>query len=451
MMHKAYLALGSNLEGALGSRAHHIYAALRAISHFAAIVETSFLYETDAAYVTDQPDFLNTVCQVNTALSPHDLLAALKAIEQELGRTYTVRYGPRTVDLDILFYDDIQLESETLTIPHPRIIERNFVLGPLLDIAADLIHPDVEQTIEQLWRDLNTTPLRRVMPVGSEVWRWGEKSRVMGIINATPDSFSGDGLLEHQDQAIEQAVTQAIRFVQEGADCLDIGGHSTRPNHPLLSAAEETERVLPMIEAVHSAVDVPISVDTFRSDVAQAAIQAGASIINDVWAMRFDPAIAQVAAEAEVPLILMDNRQIVEDRDYQARVGVMQPSSSGQIVEDVTLHLAERLKVAQTQGIPRWHLIIDPGIGFGKSLAEHLLLTRRLAELKRSSYPLLYGASRKGFIGKLLGGLPPQKRVEGTMALSILACERGADIVRVHDVQAVARALKITDAVIHLA
>ena len=445
--HSVYLALGSNLESKIGSRASHIHAALQAIRRFGTVADTSFLYETAAAYVTDQPDFLNAVCQIYTSLAPHELLVALKGIEQELGRTFTVRYGPRTVDLDILFYDDIQMESEDLTIPHPRIVERDFVLEPLLDIAPDLVHPSRGQTIEHIWSILNPVPLQQVMPVGPQVWRRGEKTRIMGIINGTPDSFSGDGLLGNQTELIERAVAQARRFVDEGADCLDIGGQSTRPGHTLVSVAEEIDRVMPIIEAVHREVSIPISVDTFRAEVARVALQAGASIINDVWAMRFDPAIGQVAAEAGVPLILMHNQQIVQDSVYSGRVESTQPSLLDDIVENVQQHLGQRIKAAQIEGVPRWQLVIDPGIGFGKSIEEHLVLTDRLAELEEAGYPLLYGPSRKGFIGKLLGGLPPDNRVEGTIALCVLASERGAHILRVHDVQEMARAARIVDAV----
>lgn len=446
--HTAYVALGSNL----GDRAHNLHAALRAMRSFATVAETSFLYETPPAYVPDQPPFLNAACRITTQLAPHDLLAALKQIEQTLGRKQTVRFGPRIIDLDILFYEDLHLESESLTIPHPRLAERSFVLTPLLDLAPDLVHPLLGQPIRALLTTRHEAPPPRVMPIRNGLWTWGQKTYIMGILNITPDSFSGDGLWTaaggKPEQLVLSAVAQAERMVAEGADCLDIGGQSTRPGHQVITAEAEIARTEPVIRAITQRVDVPLSIDTFRSAVAQVALNAGATIINDVWGLAFDPLIGQVAAEQGAPLVVMHNRAQNADPAYQhlpARPGYLY----NDLIHNIATELRSQLMTAQQMGVPRWLLIADPGIGFGKTVEQHLELIRRLGELKEAlGYPLLVGASRKGFIGKVLGGLPPAERDEATAALGVLALERGADLLRVHNVQAMSRAARMAEAIL---
>ena len=439
-----YLALGSNL----GDRAGNVHAALRALAGFATVEATSFLYETAAAYVTEQPDFLNAACRIRTRLPPHDLLQAIERVMADLGRQRTVRYGPRLIDIDILFYADLQLESDELTIPHPRLAERDFVLGPLRDIAPDLVHPTLNRSVGDLWCALGQPDLTRVTPIGNRLWTWGSKTYIQGIINVTPDSFSGDGLGEVGDLLVEKAVAQAQRFAEEGADCVDVGGHSTRPGHGLLPVSEEIARVVPVIKAMAQVVDLPISVDTFRAEVAHAAIEAGAHAINDVWGLRFDPTLADIAAEYAVPLMLMHSRLAVDYLEQFAVPPVGAAYEHGEIIQDIVDELTWSLETAQASGLPRWLLIADPGIGFGKDLAQNLALINRLGELSPLGYPLLFGPSRKGFIGKTLGGLPPEQRLEGTIATCALAIDRGVNILRVHDVKAVARAARMADAVL---
>jgi len=453
-----YIALGSNM----GDRAAHLHAALRGMRAFLQIMDTSFLYESPPAYILDQPPFLNAVCCGTTILPPQELLTALQRVEQQIGRQKTVRYGPRRIDLDILFYGDAQIAGPDLHIPHPRLDERDFVLQPLCDLAPDLRHPASGQTMQTLWTQLNTAPLPKVMPVGGRLWTWREKTRIMGILNLTPDSFSGDGLLpadsaattadaDDAESVVARAAAQAQRFVDEGADCLDIGGQSTRPGHALVGEAAEIDRVVPVIRAVADAVDAPISVDTFRAPVARAALEAGASLINDVWGLRFDPALGTVAAEAWAPLVLMHNRLPIRDPAYPAHLRKVQAEQPvyGDIIQDIHEELAARIQVAQRAGLPRWLLISDPGVGFGKGVDDNLELVRRLHELTAVGYPLLFGPSRKRFVGHVLGGLPAQERVEGTLAVCVSAIERGAHILRVHDVRAVSRAARMADAVLH--
>jgi dihydroneopterin aldolase / 2-amino-4-hydroxy-6-hydroxymethyldihydropteridine diphosphokinase / dihydropteroate synthase len=445
--HTAILALGSNL----GDRAAHLHTALREMRAYLTVEATSFLYETPPAYVTDQPKFLNAVCRVTTQLSPQDLLAAIEATMSAMGRVRTLRYGPRIIDIDILFYDRVQLVTPDLTIPHPRLPERDFVLEPLCDIAADFRHPLIGLTMRDLLTALKAPPLPRILPLGNTLWTWGAKTYVMGIINVTPDSFSGDGLAGSEEGRVAAALAQAERFLADGADCLDVGGMSTRPGHALIPIEEELGRVIPVVQALAQRVAAPISVDTFRREVAQAALDAGAQLVNDVWGLRYDRELARLVADRGAALTVMHNRMRPEEAGYRARVAslpVGPPNAYDDIARDITHELEQSLAFAEASGVPRWLLVADPGLGFGKNTEQQLELIHRLSEVRALGYPLLFGPSRKRFIGQVLGDLPPQERVEGTLAACVLAIDRGADIIRVHDVRAAARAARLADAVV---
>jgi dihydropteroate synthase len=266
------------------------------------------------------------------------------------------------------------------------------------------------------------------MQIGRRSFVWGERTYVMGIINVTPDSFSGDGLAG--DLAAIGA--QAKRFAAEGADILDVGGESTRPGHAPVSVAEELARVVPAVEAVRAAVELPISVDTQKAVVARAALAAGADCLNDIWGLRADPEMAAVAAEFGVPVIAMHN----------------QPGTEyGEIMADIAVALRASLDLAARAGIPPERVILDPGIGFGKTWEQNLVVLRRLGELRALGRPLLLGVSRKSFLGRLLG-TPERDRLEGTAASIALGIERGADLVRVHDVGAMSRVARVADAIV---
>jgi dihydropteroate synthase len=279
----------------------------------------------------------------------------------------------------------------------------------------------------------------------------------MAILNATPDSFSGDGLvgldsLRHRsgsDDWVAAAVEQGRRFVAEGAHILDVGGESTRPGSQPVNVEEELRRVIPLIEGLAGAVDVPISIDTSKAAVAAAALRAGASMVNDVWGLRLDPPIAQAAAEAGAPVILMHNRSQRQHVAIDPALGGRYVGTAySDLLGDIAAELQISIDLARRAGIPASHIILDPGIGFGKTVAQNLELLDRLGELRSlGGYPLLAGPSRKSFIGYTLD-LPPEQRVEGTAAAVAVAIARGADIVRVHDVQAMARVARMTDAIV---
>jgi dihydropteroate synthase len=268
--------------------------------------------------------------------------------------------------------------------------------------------------------------------IGPTTFRWGERTYVMGILNVTPDSFSGDGLLASSDP-IATAVARARSMVDDGADLLDIGGESTRPGHQPVDAAEEVARVVPVIAAVRAALpDTPISVDTAKPAVAEAALHAGADLLNDVWAT--DPAdtIAPVAAAHGVPLVVMHNRH---------------EASYGDLVGEVLDDLRAAIDRARTAGVATSDVLIDPGIGFGKTADDNVALLHDLARLRALGQPILLGTSRKSTIGRILD-LPADDRLEGTLATTALGIAAGVDMVRVHDVRANVRAARVSDAIV---
>ena len=261
----------------------------------------------------------------------------------------------------------------------------------------------------------------------------GERTLLMGVVNVTPDSFSGDGL--HLDA--EAAVARALEMERDGADILDIGGESTRPGAEWLAADDELGRVIPVLKMLRGRLKIPISIDTNKSEVAEAAAEAGAEIINDVTALQRDPRIAEVARRRKLPLILMHMRG--EPRTMQT-----QPFARD-AMRDVTQNLKKAAALATRKGVPKSQLVLDPGIGFGKSFAQNYELIARLPELARLGFPLLVGPSRKGFIGRTLGGVPENERAFGTAAAVTACILQGAHIVRVHDVREMAQVSRVAD------
>ena len=257
---------------------------------------------------------------------------------------------------------------------------------------------------------------------------WGARTFVMGIINVTPDSFSGDGL----GRDVASAVDQGLNFESLGADILDVGGQSTRPGHTPVSEHDELFRILPVIKSLAPRTNLPISIDTFYARVAAEALDAGASIINDQWALRRDPAMAPLAAEARVPVVLMHNQAGTDYHDF---------------IPDVRTSLASSVENAVEAGVRLEDIIIDPGLGFGKTLEHNLEIVRRLSDLKDIAPAILIGPSRKSMIGRTLD-LPADQRLEGTAAVVALCIANGADVARVHDVQAMVRVCRMTDAIV---
>ncbi|KDN47591.1 hypothetical protein RSAG8_03381, partial [Rhizoctonia solani AG-8 WAC10335] len=477
--HVAILALGSNI----GDRFVNIEKGLQALEKEGIkVVDTSYLYETKAMYHEDQALFINGVCAISTSLNPTELIALLKRVEAEVGRTPTFRNGPRVVDLDILFYDDISMNTTEgefpLQIPHPRLQEREFVLRPLSDIIPTYTHPSEQKSVRALLSALPPaeTPMRRVMPLiptahpnaSAETqhpyWTWGSKTYLMATLNTTPDSFSdgGDNLHTPDAPQTSPALQYVRTSVSQGADILDIGGYSTRPGASSVSPETEIARVVPVVRAIREdGIQVPISVDTFRAEVARAALLAGANWINDIRAGRGDyststfsqsESMFDVAHEFGCPIVLMHSReQANQDKSY--------PSGT---LDGVRHELGAQVAAALGSGIRRWNIIADPGYGFSKSVSGNIELVRNLkrlidpAEAGRAlgNLPILAGTSRKSYLGSILArstggkdGVPvPAKEREWATAAAVTACiQAGAEVVRVHNVEAMRDVATVAD------
>ncbi len=257
----------------------------------------------------------------------------------------------------------------------------------------------------------------------------------MGILNVTPDSFSDGGLFFDKAAAIKQA----LRMAEDGADIIDIGGESTRPGSDPVPVEEELKRTIPVIEAIAKEIPIPISIDTYKADVAKRALDAGASMVNDISGLRYDPHMAHIVASQQVPVVIMHMKGKPKD--------MQQNPSYEALVPEILDYLREGIRLAKDAGIPDGRMIVDPGIGFGKTFEQNLSIIRHLREFTLLEKPVLIGVSRKAFIGRILGGVPPDERLEGTAAAVAISILNGADIIRVHDVKEMAMVAKVADAV----
>ena len=272
------------------------------------------------------------------------------------------------------------------------------------------------------------TSLTALTIAGGKPLVWGARTYVMGIVNLSPDSFAGDGL----GGDLAAIVEQALRFQEEGADFLDVGAESTRPGATPVEPDEELRRLIPALEAIAPVVSIPLSVDTYKAPVARRAVAAGAQIINDVWGLKADSQLAEIAADSGAPLVLMHNQQT---RQYR------------QLLPNIFDSLKRSVDLATQAGVSTGNIILDPGIGFGKTPDHNLEILRRLPEFKALGFPLLVGTSRKSTIGYVLD-LPVEQRLEGTAATVALSIAGGADIVRVHDVKEMTRVCRMSDAIV---
>ena len=267
------------------------------------------------------------------------------------------------------------------------------------------------------------------MKIGNKIFEPSEKTYVMGILNVTSDSFSDGGSYTSIDKAMEQTE----KMIQQGADIIDVGGESTRPGHVQIGDEEEIKRVVPVIREIKKKFDIPVSIDTYKSAVAKAALEAGADLLNDIWGFRYDEKMAELAAEYDVPVCLMHNRDNLDYDDF---------------MEDVKKDLQISLDIAEKYGVKKENIMLDPGVGFGKTYEQNLMVMNHLEEIVDMGYPVLLGTSRKSVIGLTLD-LPVDEREEGTLATSVLGAIKGCQFVRVHDVEKNVRALKMTDAILH--
>ncbi|KAI5795485.1 Dihydropteroate synthase-like protein [Peziza echinospora] len=449
VLHRAFVAVGSNV----GDRFQMIKEALKELDRRGhRVAKTSSLYESKPMYVLDQPNFLNGVCEVETKLEPLEFLKELKDIEDSLGRVKIIDKGPRSIDLDIILFDQVVMDTEILTIPHKLMLEREFVLRPLCDIAPKLAHPLTSTSFRAHLQSLppSTTahypPLRTyallspsmpaIDPLDS-----ARKTLLMAVLNLTPDSFSDGG--QHSLDP-ESLIATVKLFIANGADIIDIGGQSTRPGATDIGTEEELKRVIPAVKTLRQAgITIPISIDTYRARVAEEAIAAGADIINDISAGAFDHDILSVAASTGAPIVLTHTRGTPKTMNSLA--------SYKDVIQDVGEELEARLDEALAQGVRRWQIVLDPGLGFAKGMEDNIEVIRRLEELrsreKLRGLPWLLGPSRKRFVGTITGETDPMKRGWGTAGAVAGCIAGGADIVRVHDVQEMSKVIAMADSI----
>ncbi|KAL8923126.1 MAG: hypothetical protein Q9208_004810 [Pyrenodesmia sp. 3 TL-2023] len=422
-------------------------------------------------YKTDQPPFVNGVCEIETAMSPPRLLHQLQDIETSLGRVKTVANGPRTIDLDILTYEDRIVDIPWLQIPHPRITEREFVLRPLCDIVPHSFLPppntllDFSSQLAVL--PFNPDPLspqtpltRAVRPSNTPDTTLSDsppkpiitstlptrKTHLMAILNLTPDSFSSDGL--HTPTFSPSALLPTLRsLLTHSVTILDIGGESTRPHATPLSPSDELARVLPTIQYIRSLPEfnpLLLCIDTYHASVARACIAAGADIVNDISAGQLDPDMLPTVAELGCTYIMMHMRGTPETMNTLATY----PAG---VIEGIATELTARVQEAMAAGIRRWRLILDPGIGFAKTGDQNLEVLRKLPELRDreglKGLPWCVGVSRKAFVGKVTGAAEMGERVWGTAGAVAASVQGGADVVRVHDWGEMGKVVRMADAV----
>ncbi|KAI1656695.1 Dihydropteroate synthase [Daldinia decipiens] len=445
---KAYVALGSNV----GDRISMIEQACKEMdSRDIQVKRTSSLWETEPMYVLDQDRFVNGACEVETDLKPLSLLDQLQDIEKSMGRRKLIDKGPRNIDLDILLYEDEIVDHERLKIPHIGIQEREFVLRPLAELIP---HKSIDPSkpwklIQDYLNELppSAEPLSTLTPICPLVeplnaLKPTRKTQIMAILNITPDSFSDGGI--HTPDSLRDTI---MAYVRGGATIFDIGGQSTAPGKLEVSAQEEEDRVIPVIKLIRSfpeTRDVAISVDTYRASVAQAAVEAGADIINDVSAGLLDPDMFSTMARSGKTVCLMHMR------GDPSTMSKLNDYPDG-LIPTIARELLERVAAAEAAGIRRWRIILDPGLGFAKVGEQNLHILRHFEELRNwpglEGLPWLVGSSRKSFIGKVTGVPKPMDRVFGTAATVATAVQGGADIVRVHDVVEMSQVVKMADAI----
>ncbi|KAK1437692.1 hypothetical protein QVD17_03488 [Tagetes erecta] len=455
------IALGSNV----GDRLNNFNQALSQMKKSGIqITRHACLYETDPAYVTDQPRFLNSAIRGITKLGPHELLSVLKKIEKEMGRTKGIRYGPRPIDLDILFYGKYRINSETLSVPHERIFERPFVMAPLVDLLGSDVDNDTvlcwhsfsKKGLFKSWEELGGESMigkdgfTRVLPVNDRLWDWSKKTSVMGILNLTPDSFSDGGKFD----SVGSAISRVRTMISEGTDIIDLGAQSTRPMATKISVQEELDRLIPVLEKILELPEIEgklLSVDTFYSEVAAEAVKKGAHIINDVSGGKLDSHMFRVVADLNVPYITMHMR---------GDPSTMQNSENlkyDDVCKEVGDELHDCVRSAELCGVPAWRIILDPGIGFSKKTEDNLEILmgikRIRGEIGRKSLgvsraPLLIGPSRKRFLGEICGRVSAVERDPATVSAVTCAVLGGANVVRVHNVGDNADAVRLCDSLL---
>jgi dihydropteroate synthase len=407
------IALGANLRSRFGSPRDTLHFAVSEMMREGIqVLYQSPVYLTAPVPISDQPWYHNAVIRVVTKHTPTELLQVLQSIENRFGRIRSERNAPRIIDLDILAYHDVVMESDDLILPHPRLQERAFVTYPLRDVAADWAHPVYHLSVSEMIEKL---------PEGQEIIKT-YRPLIMGIVNVTPDSFSDGG--QYHDSS--RAIAHGLKLIAEGADILDIGGESTRPMAGPVAPEDEQQRILPVIEGLRNAGAL-ISVDTRNASTMRAALRAGAGMINDVSALTHDPQSVDVLKESDCRICLMHMQGTPETMQINPQYG--------DVVRDVYDYLKHQIDVCVSNGIAKERMMVDVGIGFGKTVDHNIALIENLGAFRTLGMDVLFAGSRKSFIEKICDRtIPPEDRLPGSLALLTKAYQENVKVIRVHDV-----------------
>lgn len=419
-----YISAGSNQ----GNRGEYLRMAAQLLAPAVKILRTSELYLTEPWGYKPQPSFYNLVWEAETDLDPDSLLKHFKEIEKRIGRVKTLRYGPRVIDLDILLYDDRVIQSQNLTIPHAMMRERRFVLQPL----CDLIPMEPDPVTKKTWFELlqacpegGVEKLDETLNYEQPLINWGLRTYTMGIVNLTPDSFSGDGLMNGQNP-VTGALRRCEAFLENGADILDFGAESTRPGFEEISGKTEIMRLIPVLKEVRRRFPKALlSADSRKADVIKAALDCGIDWINNTGDSK-DERFDSLCAESGKVTVLM--------RSEPLRKTAEEVLTAEKILERVRSQLLDRVTRVQKFGMKQENIVLDPGIGFGSSPSFDLEIVRQIRQISLLGYPVLLGASRKSFLGRYLRR-PVEERQAGTAAVICYAILNGCDVIRVHDVK----------------
>ena len=419
-----YISAGSNQ----GNRGEYLRMAAQLLAPAVKILRTSELYLTEPWGYKPQPSFYNLVWEAETDLDPDSLLKHFKEIEKRIGRVKTLRYGPRVIDLDILLYNDLAFQSQNLTIPHAMMRERRFVLQPLCDLIPMEQDPVTKKTWFELLQacpDGGVEKLNEKIEYEQPLINWGLRTYTLGIINLTPDSFSGDGLMDGQNP-VTGALRRCEAFLENGADILDFGAESTRPGFEEISGKTEIMRLIPVLKEVRRRFPKTLlSTDSRKADVIKAALDCGIDWINNTGDPTDDKLDALCAESGKVTILM---------RSEPLRKTPEEVLTAEKILERVRSQLLDRVTRVQKFGMKQDNIVLDPGIGFGSSPSFDLEIIRQIRQISLLGYPVLLGTSRKSFIGRYLRR-SVEERQAGTAAVICYAILNGCDVIRVHDVK----------------
>ncbi|NQZ85452.1 MAG: dihydropteroate synthase [Nanoarchaeales archaeon] len=410
MNNKFYLGLGSNI----GNNELNLKKAIKKLAENGIkLIKSSSLYVTKAQYYENQDDFLNQVIEVKTKLSPFELLDTIEKIMSEMKRKRLIKYGPRIIDIDILFYKNIEINKKILTIPHKLMFERDFILKPLYELNKKI--------------NIKNKPIKHWINL---LKLYSKQIKIMGVLNVTSNSFSDGGKFDNLETGIKQ-----FKKLSKYSDIIDIGAESSRPGSLAISEKEELNKVIPLIKKIRKLnKEILISIDTKKSNVAKQALTAGADIINDITGMK-NKQLRKVASDFNCPTIIMHMKGIPQTMQKNLKTNL-------DIIKEINDFFKNQIKICVADGIKKENIFIDPGIGFGKTFKDNITIIKNLDKFNIHNSQILIGLSKKSFFQKITNTLVSQRQEE-TLTANLISIQNGAKLIRVHDVKSHYKMLKV--------